>query len=75
MFHQSKDEVNQVNIRGDRILRSNKKVKLKCNFSNLTKLHNSPFYRGIKVWNDLPYETLTCEQKDVFRNMIKDMIV
>ena len=54
MFHQSKDEVNQVKINGDRILRSNKKLKLKCDFSNLTKLHNSPFYRGIKAWNELP---------------------
>ena len=75
MFHQSKDKVNQVKIKGDRILRSNKKVKLKCDFSNLTKLHNSPFYRGIKAWNELPYEIQTCEQKDVFTRMVKNMIV
>ena len=75
MFHQSKDELNQEKRKSDRILRSNKKVKLKCDFSNLTKLHNSPFYRGTKAWNDLPYEIQTCEQKDVFKNMVKKLIV
>ena len=49
MFHQSKDEINKVHIKGDRILRSNKNLQLKSKFSNLSKLHSSPFYRGVKI--------------------------
>ena len=56
MFHQSKDEKNKVKSKSDQILRSNKKMKLRYKFSKLTKLHQSPFYRGVKIWNELPWE-------------------
>ena len=51
MFHQSKDEINVVKNKCDRILRSHKNVLLKSNFSNLTKLHNSLSIVGFKIWN------------------------
>ena len=66
MFHQSKDEMNKVHVKGDRIVRSNKKLLLRSRFSNLTKLHNSPYYRGVKVWNSLPYDVQTCEHRGEF---------
>ena len=75
MFHQSKDEMNKVHIKGDRILRSNKKLQLKSKFSNLTKLHNSPYYRGVKVWNSLPYDVQTCKNRVEFKKMVKNLIV
>ena len=44
MYYQGMEEMNFVKTRCDRILRSNKKALMKYNFSNLTKLHESPFY-------------------------------
>ena len=49
MYKQSKEEINQVNRKCDRILRSNSKILLQYKFPNLTKLHNSPFYPGVKL--------------------------
>ena len=49
MYNQSTYEMNMVRTKCDGILRSNKKVLLKYTFSNLTKLHKSPFYRGVKI--------------------------
>ena len=43
-----------VRNKSDRILRSDKKVLLIYKFSDLTKLHNSPFYRAVKICNKLP---------------------
>ena len=35
-------------------LRSKKKVHIKKDFTSKTKILNSPFYRGIKLWDSLP---------------------
>ena len=75
MYHQSKDEINIVSSKCDRILRSKRKRMLKYNFSKLTKLHNSPFYRGVKAWNRLPREIQGCKTKMAFRKMIKNFTV
>ena len=72
MYHQSKDDINKVVVSNSRILRSNKKLLLAYKFSNLSKLHNSPFYRGVKIWNNLPYETQNCKQLGEFKRMIKN---
>ena len=50
----SKDYVNVDNIRPDIDLRSKPKVKLKKKFTSITKVYNSPLYRGIRLWDQLP---------------------
>ena len=70
MFIQSKEEINIVATKCNRILRSNKKVTLKYKFSNLTKLHNSPFYRGVTLWNNLPAEVQNCNGKHEFKKLL-----
>ena len=71
MYDQSKDDINKVTTKCDRILRSNKKVTLKYKFSHLTKLHNSPFYRGVKLWNSLPAELHICKDRHEFKKLLK----
>ena len=75
MYYQSRDEMNMVRSKCDRILRSIKKVLLKYNFSNLTKLHNSPFCRGVKIRNNLPENVQKCKQKSEFKKMVKNIVV
>ena len=50
----SKDEVNIDISRPPRDLRSKMKVKLKNKFTLITKVYNSPLYRGIRQWDQLP---------------------
>ena len=67
---QRKDEINLVNSKCDGILRSNKKVNMKCKFSQLTKLHNSPFYWGVKLWHGLSVEIQCCRERNEFKTWI-----
>ena len=71
MYSQSKEEINRLTTKCDRILGSNKKVTLKYTFSHLTKLHNSPFYRGVKLWNSLPADLQNCTSKHEFKKLLK----
>ena len=41
-------------------------------FPNLTKLHCSPYYRGVKLWNELPVNIQRCSEKSEFRNRVKE---
>ena len=76
MYQQSQIEMNKVNTQCDKNLRSKKKIMLRYNFSNLTKLHNSPFYRGVKIWNTLP-ESRICigEHMCVCSAMVQKMVM
>ena len=58
----------------DRILCSDNKTTMKNKFSNLTKLHNSPYYRGVKLWNTLPAETRKCSVKREFKKQVPNII-
>ena len=71
MYEQSKDEINIATNKCDKILRSTRKVKMKYKFSSLTKLHNSPYYRGVKLWNKLPVGIQNCEKKSEFKNLVR----
>ena len=75
MFTQSKEEINRVNRKSDTILSSNLKMLLKYKFSNLTNLHNSPFYRGVKLWNKLPDKIQKFTEKSEFKQMVKNLDV
>ena len=69
MYDQSKMGINVTLELSDRILRSTKKVKMKYTFSNLTKLHNSPYYRGVKLWYSLPVHIEKCSLKSEFKKL------
>ena len=60
-----------MNTRSDRILRSDKKLNLKTKFSNLSKLHNSPFYHGVRLWNGLPCNAQKCEHSGELKKIDK----
>ena len=45
-------------------LRSRPKVKLKNNFTAITKVYNSPHYRGMRLWDKLP-PTLQKEENNI----------
>ena len=74
MYYQSKIECNITEDRCDRILRNSKKIKMRYKFSNLTKLHNSPYYRGVKLWNKFPERIQTCKVKFEFKKLVHDWI-
>ena len=57
MFRQSKDTENMDNYRPNINLRNRNKLKFKQPFTSLTKVLNSPFYRGVKLWDMLNEET------------------
>ena len=70
MYGQSKNEINIVHETCDRILRSTIKVKMKYKFSRPTKLHNSPYYRGVMLWNKMPANIQTCKVKLEFKKLV-----
>ena len=54
MFNHSLEESNIDPYRPEMVLRSQNKVKLKSNFTRITKIQPSPFHRGVHLWNALP---------------------
>ena len=75
MYSQSIQSENVGIITHDINLRSKNKVKLKNEFSSLTKLHASPYYRGCVLWRNLPEEIQKSENINVFKNHIRRHIV
>ena len=71
MYGKSQNEINLVCETCDRNLRSKKMVKMIYKFSSLTKLHNSPFYRVVKLWNTLPNNIQKCTKKSEFKKMVR----
>ena len=55
-------------------LRSKNKVKFKQNFTDKTKVLNSPFYRGMYLWNQLPAHIQQIEEISVFKTNIRALI-
>ena len=73
MFDQSNVEENIEYYRPDRILRSNNNVKLKSNFTRITKIQRSPYHRGINLWDKLP-RSIQCEKdKKRFKKSVNQM--
>ena len=52
-------------------LRSAKKVRLKSQFTRLTKVQKSPYYRGLALWDDLPDQIQTQTSRIKFKGDIK----
>ena len=55
-------------------LRSKNKVKLKSKFTSNTKVQNSPLYRGIFLWDQLPDTTQTAPTLSQFKNKVRNHI-
>ena len=72
MYRQSKDDVNRDIIKKGMILRSDKKIKLKVEFTRLSKIQKSPYYRGLDLWNKLP-DSIQKESSIIkFKSKVKD---
>ena len=54
MYKTGKRDVNVDHERPKMDLRSKAKVKLKNKFTRITKVYNSPLYRGMRLWDKLP---------------------
>ena len=55
-------------------LRSGDKIKLKDDFSDKTKLHKSPYFRGLKLWESLPVEVQKSENLNMFKAGVRKFI-
>ena len=59
-----------LNHTGDRLLHSIK-LKLKSDFTRLSKIQGSPYYRGIALWDSLPHEIQNDTSKIKFKEKVK----
>ena len=57
---------------GSIVTRGSKKVKLISDLTNITRVQNSPLYRGITIWDKLP-EDIRLDSKFRFRCAIKNL--
>ena len=55
-------------------LRSKNKVKFKQIFTDKTKVQNSPYYRGLYLWNQLPVDVQNTQDLSTFKSNIKILI-
>ena len=75
MYTESKIPSNIEESKDYMILRSTKKVKMKSDFTKLTKIQRSPYYRGLKLWNSLPENVQKEESKSKFKFKLSKCIV
>ena len=71
MYKESKVELNIDVYRPIRLTRSTTHVKLKHNFTRLTKIQRSPYYRGLELWDKLPRELQVLNTSEKFKNAIR----
>ena len=71
MFSQSSIAENKCTNRTNMNLRSAKKVKLKNNFTTKTKVYNSPFYWGQRLWDTLPADLQKEDDVHSFKKRLK----
>ena len=67
MFRHSHDPTNLVIARPDVVLRSNNKVKFRRKTTQLTKVLNGPYYRGVTLWDMLPVSVQRATTKVKFK--------
>ena len=77
MFDQSKctDNILENSTTLTMSLRSDQNVKMKSDFTRITKIQMSPYYRGVELWNKLPYEIQNISSKMKFKSMVKMHVV
>ena len=75
IIHKTSKEVSNIDIERPKMdLRSKPKVKLKTDFTSVTKVYNSPLYRGMRLWDQLPPEIQKEENKFKFKNDINRVV-
>ena len=74
MYNQSKDFSNLSEERPYMSLRSDKKVKMKSDFTRLTKIQKSPYYRGLSLRNSIPEHLQKETNKAKFKANIKTFV-
>ena len=70
----SKIKANLDVIRPRMVLRSKTKVKLKNEFTSITKVYKSPLYRGMRLWDQLPPDLQQEENNIKLKNDINKFI-
>ena len=65
MYNQSLEKNNRHVSVATMTLRSANKIKLKSDFTSKTRVHNSPLYRGLRLWNSQPVDMQ--HEKDKFK--------
>ena len=75
MFSQSKVPSNVQEKNDYMTLRSTNKVKLKSDFTSLSKVQRSPYYRGLKLWDSLPEKLQKEENKSKFKQELSKYVV
>ena len=73
MYRHSRNHNNLVTIRPDVELRSNNKLKFKLKTTQLTKVQNSPYYRGVSLWDRLPTNVQKATTKVKFKGYLKNL--
>ena len=75
MYKISKDATKNIEFQRPKIeLRSKNKVKFKFKFKNITKVQNSPFYRGTFLLDQLPNKLQLEPKIHVFKNGVRALI-
>ena len=75
MYKLGKQNINKLQIQRPKIeLRSKNKVKFKNKFTNITKVQNSPLYRGIFLWDQLPMDLQLDPDLKSFKNGVRSLI-
>ena len=75
MYKISKNITKNIETQRPKIeLRSRNKVKFKNKFTKISKVQNSPYYRGEFLWNQLP-DDLQCEvELSIFKNRVRMLL-
>ena len=70
MYDVSKNPVNLVRRTEGTVLRNTNKVRFECKRIDLTKVLESPFYRGVSLWNRLSEEMQRALTKVKFKQFL-----
>ena len=72
--HQINPEYVDMN-RPDMLLRNHDGTKFKIRVTRNQKVYKSPYYRGVKLWEQLPNATRTLHGKKEFKSSIKGILL
>ena len=75
MYIQSKCDANLCAKKKHIQLHSDVKIKMKSDFTRLTKIQRSPYYRGLGLWNALPEHVQKEPNKYKFKSAVKSLII
>ena len=74
MFRHSKMTDHLDKTRPEFILRNSNKLKFKIKTTQLTKVQNSPYYRGVSLWDHLPEDVQKATTKVKFKNHLAKLM-